>query len=90
MKTIYIVEGGTGEYSDRRTWLYKAFKSEKDANKAVKELNLWALKHKVSSQSIEGIDTHYQDEIAKKCPDPNCRIDYTGVDWRVYSCEYQD
>jgi hypothetical protein len=36
-ETIYIVQGSTGEYSDHREWLLKAFRDEKQAQRLVVE-----------------------------------------------------
>jgi hypothetical protein len=41
MKNIYLVEGSTGEYSNRDTWMVKAFTSKAKAEELVKVLDDW-------------------------------------------------
>lgn len=88
MIKIYIVEGSTGEYSNHTTWFFKAYAKEILAVQAAQALNLWALQNNVSSR-CQALEYDELEKVAKKCPDPNCSIDYNGVQWTVCPCDFE-
>jgi hypothetical protein len=73
-KTIYVVEGSTGEYSDHNEWLVAAFLEESDAKEYVL----------LCTQAVPDIEDMNDDqrEQAKNPYDPRMQIDYTGVRYR--------
>lgn len=82
--TIYIVEGSTGEYSDRREWSVKAFRSQEKAEAYVTLCEAWLREHRVNDDNF-GIDRY---ELMGKNPhDPNMQIDYTGTRYYYYEVE---
>lgn len=101
MKTIYILQGTTGEYSDRCDWIVRAYSNKEDVDKARQDVTdafakLW--------QFMETNQIHYWDYfydcIEEKCNDegkqlydkvveidPKFIMDYTGTSWCVKECE---
>ncbi len=70
MKMIYVVGGGTGEYSDRTEWIVAAFTDKAMGQEMVLRCEKFAPK--------EGMD-YMAREKAKNPYDPNMRSDYTGT-----------
>lgn len=89
MKKIYVIEGSTGEYSDRCDWLVKAFTSEAKAEEFVKALDDWLRINQVSYREGTIADYEIRDEL--KCPhDPSFRCDYTGTRYHIIECELEE
>jgi hypothetical protein len=84
LKTIYIVEGTTGECSDRREWQIRAFLSKKKANA------LQALASKRAKELFTEYDKYYHIPRGANEFDPEMRADYTGVRYVVYSLELDE
>ncbi len=81
MRTIYVVEGSTGEYSDRNEWPVAAFTDEALAMEMVKRCEKFAPKD----------DLSYQARRAAKNPyDPNMKVDYTGTSYSYYEVTVLD
>ena len=79
---IYIVQGETGEYSDRIEWVVCAFKSEEDARECVEQLSVLArlLKIAVADYKSDYDRVRETDEfLALEEKDPECRLDYGGM-----------
>lgn len=91
MKTVYVVMGSTGEYSDRREWAVRAFLSKDDAERLVRDGDDWARTNGVSPNHMSGDHVYYErEEVAKSCPLGACDIDYTGVSWYVMDVPLDD
>jgi len=85
--TIYIVQGTTGEYSDRTEWLVRAFTREQDAKDEVGRLtHLWMGLRCEETWSEEGAAA----EAEMRKHDPGFCVDYTGTSWRVLECPLSD
>lgn len=84
-RKIYLVAGTSGEYSDRREWIVKAFFTQESAIDFQKQINDWCLENKVSRLNERDntiADYEVRDEL--KCPlDPNFYCDYTGTDYYI-------
>lgn len=91
-RSIHVVMGTTGEYSDRSEWPVKAFSAQEKAEALVKELVAWAVVKGVhSSQSGRGFaDYATRNKWAAECPDPNFQCDYTGTNWYTMEVPYAE
>lgn len=88
MTKVYVVEGYTGEYSDRRNWLVKAFLSEEKAQQLVTMLEEWC---RVNKCSMNGEAFVNFGSAPRVCPlDPNFQTDYTGTRYYCYGVELDD
>ena len=91
VKTIYIVQGYTGEYSDHREWLVLAFFDQVKAQAHV--LNLEAellrlgLKYDGEMPPWDKRDS-LSGEMEKL--DPNFKCDYTGAGYHILSVELSE
>lgn len=78
---IWIVEGTTGEYSDRDDWAVVAYKSKKKAEDHVRNAMLRAKEIEESRESryhaAEGVNQF----------DPKMRMDYTGTEYYTVECD---
>jgi hypothetical protein len=84
-KTIYIVMGTTGEYSDRNEWLVRAYFSKIKAEALVETLEAWCRENSVSRLD-DRVSFERRDGI--KCPlDPQFQCDYTGTSYYLAECE---
>lgn len=72
MKTIYVVMGQTGEYSDRSEWPVMAYTDKPSAEKHADDAMMEARRLKAD-----------QEYGAKNKYDPNMSMDYTGTDYYV-------
>jgi hypothetical protein len=83
-RTIYVVSGSTGEYSDRTEWMVRAFVSEDAAmNLAVKataRAKELELTRKSRYEGVEGANEH----------DPVMQMDYTGTTYRYDPVELDE
>lgn len=78
--TIYVVMGGTGEYSDRQEWPVRAFATEAHAQAFVAAAEVWLLAHDVSRRSDGIADYEERERLEASCPfDPNAQFDYSGT-----------
>lgn len=82
---IYVVMGGTGEYSDREEWPVKAFIEKKDAEQLVVDAT------KVS-KLIDMRDYDARRAITKDTNpfDPNMKMDYTGTYYYIIETELEE
>jgi len=92
-KQIYILQGTTGEYSDRQDWLVRAYADEADAIKAQQDLTdafarLWKYMQDNNLNYYELDYIEYLTEV--KDIDPFCSIDYTGTSWWVKPIFFQE
>jgi hypothetical protein len=86
--TIWIVNGTTGEYSDRTDWVVCAYhdnpKAEEHARNAM-------LRAKEIQKQHPGYTYHNWDENRVKNEfDPNMRLDYTGTEYYTVECILKD
>jgi hypothetical protein len=79
-RTIYIVCGRTGEYSDRNEWLTRAFTTEEDAKDYVAFLTRKRQELGPAGSDVADIDAL---ENAMRAFDPEYSEDYTGTSWFV-------
>lgn len=88
-KKIYVILGGTGEYSDHTYWMVCATRSEKEAQKLVNQYSDKARELKLHEFNFDyTVRQKRAKELAKEFPravpcDDNPYIDYTGV-WYWY------
>ena len=80
---IYIVNGTTGEYSDRNDWVVCAYKDKALADAHVHDAMLRA-------KEIEKSDYRHDNDRNKNEFDPNMRIDYTGTEYYVVETELKN
>lgn len=81
---IYIVFGGTGEYSDHQTWMVKAFRDE-DQAKALVENASWA------ANAIDAVrENRYDSPNGANPYDPDMYMDYTGTSYYIESVELEE
>ncbi len=83
---IWIVEGRTGEYSDRTDWQVCAFRDEAKAKELAIELKKLASATLVATENIWDWE---DSEIGKvwKEKDPQAALDYTGTDYTAYELD---
>jgi hypothetical protein len=93
MKQIFIVQGSTGEYSDHKDWLYKAYYSRDAAIKVAQELNAKLLELCIHRQN-ESLINYYSTRMEKIKTlheiDPKFCLDHTGSDYTVLPCDIAD
>lgn len=92
MKTVWIVEGSTGEYSDRREWPVCAFTTEEKAKELVEELS--GLARVAEQAGLNRDDDLWRDETPEfkklQQKDPRASIDYTGTHYTAYPVEVRE
>jgi len=90
MNTVYIVTGETGEYSDWRTWLVRAFEHEVDAKE-------WARLCQMRSEELRKSTCAKCDNKWSYCwcndkpqngYDGEMAVDYTGVTYDVKAVQF--
>jgi len=86
---IYVVQGSTGEYSDHREWLVKAFKSQEKAQDFVSFLDSKLLELGLKYESVY---THEDMEKEEKMMefDPQFQFDYTGTMYSILEVELEE
>ena len=94
-KSVWVLRGTTGEYSDRTDWIVAAYKKEDDAVKTQqdlsdlfakmwKEVNGYWWEVEFNETTPEPIKTLW--DTIKKI-DSQITVDYTGVSWWVTEVE---
>ena len=84
-ETIYLVSGSTGEYSDRRDWVVRAFRSKENAQGFVVTCENFVQKH-----WPDGDKSYYEHPFSCKHeggPDPSVHMDYTGTEYSIEEVE---
>lgn len=71
-RTLYVVMGTTGEYSDRTEWPVRAFLDETKAADLV-------LRAEAEARQL----AYRSDHSRKSAADPNFRMDYTGTEYYI-------
>jgi hypothetical protein len=69
VKSCFIVQGSTGEYSDHCEWISCVFLTRESAEALATKLNQWALENKCHTQNKRGIDFAGYDEREKLTED---------------------
>jgi hypothetical protein len=86
--TIYIVQGSTGEYSDRTDWIVCAYTDKEKADEHATKAEAWGIGY---AGRWEVRDYSAKEDVAmendKNPFDPNFRQDYTGTSYWVKECE---
>lgn len=87
MKMIYLVEGSTGEYSDRRDWIARAFHSQAEAEAEVARLH--TLMEQIGVNGGEYMDWDEREKRAEvmRKHDRGFDLDYTGTRYHVVETE---
>lgn len=85
---VYVIEGQTGEYSDRQSWSVAAFLAEEHAQEFCDKLNAWCKEKRIAKSNY---DYEAADELRDQktwsfnCPlDPGLCVYYTGTSYLVY------
>lgn len=82
---IYIIQGATGEYSDRAEWLVGAFKNEDEAKKFVIEAEEISRVHFINYKASES-KFKYSNNATSHL-DPQFKLDYTGTFYNIIETE---
>ena len=87
---IYMVQGSAGEYEDYRTWLVKAFVSEKSAQdysqKCAAEFR--RIETEAKEKGTFFYDWEYEKyNISPNIYDPKMDMGYSGAQYDVVECE---
>lgn len=87
-RKVYVVMGGTGEYSDRREWPVAAYLDKAMADAHEDAAVRWARAHGL------GFDADLGWEERRDRPpspfDPGMHVDYTGTDYHVLEVPLRD
>lgn len=95
MRTLYIVQGSTGEYSDFQDWMVcgyfdhaKATARRNDLERIARELQLYESRTGYST----GRDYALRVEALKKLQqhDEHAECDYTGITYFITECPVED
>lgn len=78
---IYVVQGTTGEYSDKLDWIVCAFKKQKLAEDFVHN----AMKRAKEIEKAK--ESKYSTSKEKNEFDPDMQMDYTGTEYTYYKTE---
>lgn len=79
MNTIWVVQGTTGEYSDRDEWIVVAVNSQELAEEWIKALDI---QYQSIPPELRDDRWEHQDAIEKIMSlDPKFRMDYTGTSY---------
>jgi hypothetical protein len=83
---VWLVEGGCGEYSDRRSWTVAAYLEKAQANACCDRLNKWCKDNKCDRDyPPDWSDMEWDQQQAFRPPeDPRFKADYTGTRYSVY------
>lgn len=82
---IYIVEGTTGEYSDRTDWTVCAYRSKEKAEEHARNAMLRAV------ELNNNRSTRYErPKQGSNSFDLNMQMDYTGTEYYTIECELKD
>lgn len=81
---IWIVEGTTGEYSDRTDWMVCAYTSQEKAEEHASK----AVHRAVEIQKAR--PSRYDSPKGVNEFDPDMRMDYTGTEYYTVECELRD
>lgn len=84
MRTMYIVMGQTGEYSDRREWPVLAYATEQAAQDKVLELDAWLRSQGVHMSHPRLVFEEERDALRANAPDPGFDTDTWGHGTRYY------
>jgi hypothetical protein len=89
-KTIWVVEGSTGEYSDHSEWPVKAFTKEEYAKEFVE---LCSAEYRRIILRLDELELYYFDsDLPEDCKhkyDEGFTTDYTGTLYRCYPVEVE-
>jgi hypothetical protein len=83
--TIYVVQGSTGEYSDHREWLVRAYSDEEKAKAKVVRCT-----ERANAAQAAGVCIYDSVESAPfRNEDPMLQLDYTGTNYSILKVEYE-
>jgi hypothetical protein len=81
---IFLVQGTTGEYSDRSEWVVCAFRSKEKAEAHAHDAQWRAKEIEHSHQR------YYHPKQGENEFDPEMQMDYTGTAYFLEECELRD
>jgi hypothetical protein len=87
---LWVVVGGTGEYSDRFEWFVCAYWDESTAQAHADEAMLAARDIQAQFGRYETHGARFDALAAANPWDPRLRMDYTGTDYHVDDVEVRD
>lgn len=93
MKTIYVVEGSTGEWSDRTNWIVCAYESEDKAKEHVEKASEAARVLFIEYEKRHDINQPSQwDSTWEPVSewDPHIQMDYTGTFYTYTPCKLNE
>ena len=91
MKTLYVVMGVTGEYSDRSDWPVQAYRTEHEAQERIKALDAKAILLNLHTSNLKDRYNTTARAALLRVDDPNCEhVDYTGVSWHILEVPFED
>lgn len=76
MKKLHVVQGTSGEYSDRREWIVCAYEDKAKAEAHAEAAKRWY-------QENDCHRLRHGKDFSNPF-DPGMQLDYTGTDWTVY------
>lgn len=84
---VYVIEGASGEYSDRQNWPVVAFLDKAKADERLEALEKWARDNRLHATNYGDLAEYDdRDSLRKTNPyDPSMQCDYTGTDYYVLS-----
>jgi len=92
---IWVVMGGSGEYSDRREWPVRAYTDMAEVQRQIllltgKGNELSAERDRLRDEVSDRWWDFPSEEMRKTLPDPFIEFDYTGVSYFYYEVELVD
>lgn len=93
MKTIWIVQGSTGEYSDHTEWVVRAFVSKVKAERLVVEAQARANEIGIAKSDYSGswwtLEGNKDPRTVNEF-DLNMQLDYTGTHYTCFEVELDE
>lgn len=89
MKTIYVIVGRTGEYSDRVEWMVEAWSTKEKAVERIKFLEEKLLELGAKDERTPYEERDKIEEIMNQY-DPSFRLDYTGTSYYLDAVDLKD
>jgi len=97
IRTIYVVSGTCGEYSDRSEWTVKAFTTRESANAfadrlvaTMQELGARRVRNEPGWVFPERFSAPQKIHDAMGALDPSFSTDYTGTSYTVYPVDLEE
>jgi hypothetical protein len=88
-RTVYVVMGSAGEYSDHNEWPVRAFLSEQRAADLVVKASARA-REVFAIHDCDEFYSHREDEKFQNKYDPDMELSYTGANYNVMEAELDE